>query len=161
MEPTQLYAAVGGAPFFERLVDAFYDGVAADPLLLPLYPDAPELKGARRRLTLFLIQYWGGPATYSDERGHPRLRLRHLPFTIGPAERDAWLAHMTRAVDLATGELEPETASAVRELLLGYFVPASEQLRNDTGLPITVSSALRSQSERSPMASRTLGNQSQ
>ena len=105
MEPAQLYAAVGGAPFFERLVDAFYDGVATDPLLLPLYPEAPDLKGARRRLTLFLIQYWGGPATYSDERGHPRLRLRHLPFAIGPAERDAWLAHMTRAVDVATGDL--------------------------------------------------------
>ncbi|MGH9272151.1 MAG: globin [Ilumatobacteraceae bacterium] len=137
MEPAQLYVAVGGVPFFERLVGVFYDGVATDPVLLPLYPEAPDLRGARRRLTLFLIQYWGGPSTYSDERGHPRLRLRHLPFAIGPAERDAWLAHMTRAVDEATGELQPEVASEVRQLLLGYFVPASEQLRNDTGLPIS------------------------
>lgn len=137
MEPGQLYAAVGGAAFFERLVDTFYEGVSTDPVLVRLYPEAPDLTGARRRLTLFLIQYWGGPTTYSDERGHPRLRLRHLPFTIGPTERDAWLSHMTRAVDGATGSLPARDAAAVRELLLGYFVPASEQLRNDTGLPIS------------------------
>ncbi|MGI9031532.1 MAG: globin [Ilumatobacteraceae bacterium] len=137
MESGQLYAAVGGAAFFERLVETFYEGVATDPVLLRLYPEAPDLTGARRRLTLFLIQYWGGPTTYSEERGHPRLRLRHLPFTIGPAERDAWLTHMTRAVEAVTGALAPEDAVAVRQLLLGYFVPASEQLRNDTGLPIS------------------------
>src|SRR3954463_4935207 len=90
---------VGGEPFFTRLVDLFYDGVATDPVLLPLYPDRPDLAPARRRLTLFLIQYWGGPGTYSEQRGHPRLRMRHAPFRVGPVERDAWLGHMRRAVD--------------------------------------------------------------
>ena len=80
-----LYERVGGSAFFERLVDRFYDGVATDPELLALYPDADDLRGPRRRLTLFLIQYWGGPTTYSDERGHPRLRLRHAPFAIDSA----------------------------------------------------------------------------
>ena len=71
-------------PFFEALVDAFYDGVATDEVLLPLYPEQPDLTGARRRLTLFLAQYWGGPTTYMEERGHPRLRMRHFPFHVGP-----------------------------------------------------------------------------
>jgi hemoglobin len=137
VEPTQLYERVGGAPFFEQLVDTFYDGVATDDVLLPLYPEAPDLSGARRRLTLFLIQYWGGPTTYSEERGHPRLRMRHLPFAIGKPEREAWLRHMSRAVDVATAELAPDDAAGARDLLLGYFVPVSEQLRNDTGLPIS------------------------
>lgn len=125
-----LFDAVGGEPFFERLVAAFYEGVEHDPLLRPLYPDA-DLGPARRRLMLFLVQYWGGPTTYMDERGHPRLRLRHMPFHIGPAERDHWLAHMTVAVERCT---EP---GEIRERLMGYFVPAAEQLRNDTGLPIS------------------------
>lgn len=129
--PTSLFYAAGGAEFFHRLVDAFYLGVATDPVLLPLYPEQPDLTGARHRLTLFLIQYWGGPTTYDDERGHPRLRLRHMPFRIGPRERDRWLHHMSSAIDQAT------TDPAVRQLLLGYFVPAAEQLRNDTGLPIS------------------------
>ena len=86
-------------PFFERLVDAFYRGVATDEVLLPLYPEPPDLTGARHRLTLFLAQYWGGPHTYDDERGHPMLRMRHLPFRIGPLERDHWLANMAAAVD--------------------------------------------------------------
>lgn len=136
-EATTLYASVGAFAFFERLVDAFYDGVATDPVLLPLYPEAPDLTGARRRLTLFLVQYWGGPATYSDERGHPRLRMRHLPFRIGPAERDRWLVHMTAAVDQVAAELAAEDREAVRDALVQYFVPAAEQLRNDTGLPIS------------------------
>ena len=93
-----LYDAVGGMPFFERLVDAFYKGVAGDDILLPLYPEAPDLRGARHRLTLFLAQYWGGPTTYNDERGHPRLRMRHMPFLIGPQQRDRWLTHMSAAV---------------------------------------------------------------
>ena len=134
---TTLYERVGGTPFFERLVDAFYDGVAVDDVLLRLYPEAPDLTGARHRLTLFLIQYWGGPTTYSDERGHPRLRMRHLPFLIGPAERDHWLAHMAAAVDVATAELGEPLAAAVQAELLGYFAPAAEQMRNDTGLPIS------------------------
>ena len=96
-EPT-FYEAVGGEATFRRLVDAFYAGVATDPLLRPLYPEA-DLSGAAERLRLFLEQYWGGPTTYSQQRGHPRLRQRHAPFAIGPAERDAWLRHMRRAVD--------------------------------------------------------------
>ena len=98
------FEAVGGEPTFRRLVDAFYEGVAQDPLLRPMYPEE-DLGPAAERLTLFLMQYWGGPNTYSAERGHPRLRMRHAPFTVGPAERDAWLLHMRAAVD--TLELSP------------------------------------------------------
>jgi hemoglobin len=130
-----LYERVGGQPFFERLVDLFYEGVATDPVLLPLYPEAPDLTGARHRLTGFLVQYWGGPTTYSDERGHPRLRMRHLPFHIGPAERDHWLTHMAAAVEQVC--VETDAGHDVRDELLAYFVPAAEHLRNDTGLPIS------------------------
>jgi hemoglobin len=126
-----LYDVVGGMPFFEQLVDAFYTGVASDDVLLSLYPEAPDLSGARHRLTLFLAQYWGGPTTYNDERGHPRLRMRHMPFTIGPLQRDHWLHHMGAAV--AKCAPTPEVA----EQLMAYFVPAAEQMRNDTGLPIS------------------------
>ena len=137
-DPGTLYARVGGFDFFERLVDAFYTSVAADPALLALYPDAPDLSNARRRLTLFLVQYWGGPTTYSDARGHPRLRMRHLPFHIGREERDRWLEHMSAAIEVATAALpDPEIAEAVAQTLSGYFHPAAEQLRNDTGLPIS------------------------
>ena len=89
-EPVQpsFYDAVGGEETFTRLVTAFYAGVADDPLLRPLYPDA-DLGPARERLTMFLVQYWGGPRDYSEQRGHPRLRMRHAPFPIGPDERDA------------------------------------------------------------------------
>jgi hemoglobin len=92
------YSAVGGEPTFRRLVDEFYAGVAGDPVLRPLYPEA-DLRPAADRLRMFLIQYWGGPGTYSQERGHPRLRMRHAPFRVGPEERDAWLGHMRKAVD--------------------------------------------------------------
>jgi hemoglobin len=92
------YDAIGGEPTFRKLVDEFYAGVATDPLLRPMYPEA-DLGPAAERLTLFLMQYWGGPSTYSAHRGHPRLRARHEPFRVGPAERDAWLRHMRRAVD--------------------------------------------------------------
>jgi hemoglobin len=129
-----LYEAAGGLPFFEALVDHFYDGVAADPDLLALYPHPDDLAPARRRLTLFLAQYWGGPTTYSDERGHPRLRARHLPFAIGDAERDRWLRHMRGAV--AAMDPPPEIAEA----LLGYFGPAADAMRN-AGLTITVPGA--------------------
>jgi hemoglobin len=132
-----LYERVGGMPFFERLVDTFYAGVATDDVLLPLYPDGSDLTGARRRLTLFLAQYWGGPRTYDEERGHPRLRLRHMPFTVGPLQRDRWLHHMLGAV-MATTE-DP----VVRDALVGYFVPSAEHMRNDTGLPISSTSAQR------------------
>jgi hemoglobin len=90
--------AVGGVPTLRKLVDEFYAGVATDPLLRPLYPEE-DLGPANERFRLFLIQYWGGPTTYSDLRGHPRLRMRHAPFRVGPAERDAWLRHMRRAID--------------------------------------------------------------
>src|SRR3954454_19567036 len=88
-----LYDRAGGTPFFEALVERFYAAVARDDVLRPIYPEA-DLAGASRRLTLFLIQYWGGPRTYDAERGHPRLRMRHAPFAIGPGERDRWLVHM-------------------------------------------------------------------
>src|SRR6266550_7343656 len=91
------YEAVGGEPTFRKLVAEFYAGVAGDPVLRAVYPE-DDLGPAEERLRLFLIQYWGGPTTYSDQRGHPRLRMRHAPFAIGPAERDAWLRHMTAAV---------------------------------------------------------------
>ena len=93
-----LYDLVGGEDTFRRLVARFYAGVAADPVLRPLYPDE-DLGPAEERLRMFLVQYWGGPRTYSDRRGHPRLRMRHAPFAIGDRERDAWLRHMRAAVD--------------------------------------------------------------
>jgi hemoglobin len=92
-----VYEAVGGRPFFDDLVDGFYAGVSDDPLLRPLYPE--DLTESRRHLAGFLTQYWGGPSTYSQERGHPRLRMRHAPFSIGLAERDAWVHHMLRSLD--------------------------------------------------------------
>ena len=92
-----VYDAVGGRQFFVELVDGFYAGVSADLLLRPLYPE--DLTDSRRHLAGFLTQYWGGPSTYSDERGHPRLRMRHAPFVIGIAERDAWLRHMLGSLD--------------------------------------------------------------
>jgi hemoglobin len=112
-------------PFFESLVGRFYDGVAADPVLRPIYPEADDrLPQARRRLTLFLAQYWGGPTTYDAERGQPRLRMRHAPFAIGPAERDAWLRHMRAAI----AELAPAPEVAAR--LEAYFEMAAEAMRN-------------------------------
>jgi hemoglobin len=98
-EDTQsFYALVGGHETFARLVARFYSGVADDPLLRPLYPEE-DLGPAEERLLLFLEQYWGGPTTYGDQRGHPRLRMRHAPFKVGPDARDAWLRHMRDAVD--------------------------------------------------------------
>ncbi|GAA4532620.1 MULTISPECIES: globin [Nonomuraea] len=98
MTETSFYEAVGGEETFRRLVRRFYEGVAEDPLLRPMYPEA-DLAGAEERLRMFLVQYWGGPGTYSQQRGHPRLRMRHVPFVIGQQERDAWLKHMRDAVD--------------------------------------------------------------
>ena len=119
-----VYDRVGGMAFFERLVDRFYEGVADDPVLLPLYPEAHDLAPARRRLTLFLAQYWGGPSLYSDERGHPRLRMRHAPFSIGGEERDRWLVHMRAAV----ASLQPP--ADIERALLDYFDMAAESMRN-------------------------------
>jgi hemoglobin len=134
-EPGSLYTRVGGDTFFERLIAAFYRRVAVDDVLAPLYPERPDFTGAQGRLTGFLIQYWGGPDTYSQTRGHPKLRLRHLPFTIGPRERDRWLVHMAAAVEEVT--IEMTDAEAIRVALMTYFVRTAEHLRNDTGLPIT------------------------
>jgi hemoglobin len=119
-----VYEAAGGMPFFEELVDRFYEGVAADPVLLQLYPEPEDLSQARHRLTLFLAQYWGGPPIYGEERGHPRLRMRHAPFAIGPEERDHWLAHMQAALDALSPE--PEVRARFDE----YFGFAAESMRN-------------------------------
>ena len=122
-----LYERVGGDEFFVRLVDRFYDGVDTDEVLLRLYPEPSDLTGARERLRLFLIQYWGGPTTYSDERGHPRLRQRHFPFAIGALERDRWLVHMLAAVEGST------TDTTVRAELTEYMVRAAEHMVNVEG----------------------------
>ncbi|MDR7381883.1 hemoglobin [Promicromonospora iranensis] len=98
MTQESFFDAVGGHDTFVRLVDAFYDGVAHDPVLRPMYPEE-DLGPAKERLTMFLEQYWGGPTTYSAQRGHPRLRMRHMPFKVNPDARDRWLAHMRTAVD--------------------------------------------------------------
>ncbi len=121
-----LFDRVGGMPFFVDLVDRFYLGVAGDPLLRPLYPD--DLADSRAHLALFLGQYWGGPSTYNDQRGHPRLRLRHAPFVIGPAERDAWLRHMREAVEHLQS-LDRVSAGDAEELL-EYFSMAATNLVN-------------------------------
>jgi len=126
-----LFSRAGGMPFFERLVDTFYSEVADDPVLAPLYPEHPDFSGARHRLTLFLAQYWGGPTTYSDERGHPALRMRHMRFHVGSQERDRWLAHMASAVAQVCDD------PAIATELMRYFTSTAEHLRNDTGLPIS------------------------
>ena len=96
--PTTFYEAVGGHPTFHRLVHRFYEGVAADPQLRAMYPEE-DLGPAEDRLRMFLEQYWGGPTTYSENRGHPRLRMRHIPFAVTPTMRDHWLRHMRVALD--------------------------------------------------------------
>jgi hemoglobin len=101
MEPEPLYDRIGGHETFVRLVDEFYRGVAGDPELRALYPE-DDLGPAAERLRLFLEQYWGGPHTYSDTRGHPRLRIRHAPFAVTPDMRDRWLTHMNAALDNLT-----------------------------------------------------------
>jgi hemoglobin len=125
-ETRTFYDAVGGEPTFRRLVAVFYRRVAADPVLRAVYP-GEDLSDAEERLRLFLIQYWGGPRTYSDRRGHPALRMRHAPFAIGPAERDAWLRHMTAAVEEL--DLPPEQTAP----LLEYLTMAAHALANRQG----------------------------
>ena len=127
-DPT-LYDQVGGMPFFEQLVDRFYEGVGGDEVLLPLYPEQGDMAGARRRLTLFLVQYWGGPTTYLEERGHPRLRARHSPYSIGQLERDRWLFHMRAAID------ESGADSDIRECLHEYMTMAADAMRNVEEVP--------------------------
>lgn len=125
-----LFDSVGGEKFFVDLVERFYDGVETDQVLLPLYPEGSDTVGARRRLALFLMQYFGGPDTYMQERGHPRLRMRHFPYTIGEKERDHWLLHMISAIDVTVSELSTEIQVDVRDELVEYVVNAAEHLRN-------------------------------
>ncbi|MFC7373795.1 globin [Brachybacterium sp. GCM10030267] len=113
-EPVSFYEAVGGHDTFVALVDRFYAGVAEDPLLRPMYPEE-DLTGAKERLRTFLEQYWGGPKTYGEQRGHPRLRIRHGPFPVSPAARDAWLRHMREAV--VSLELAPQHEETLWEYL--------------------------------------------
>ncbi|WP_028478689.1 globin [Nocardia sp. CNY236] len=123
---TSFYAAVGGAETFRRIIGTFYREVAADEVLRPLYPEE-DLGPAEDRLRMFLEQYWGGPRTYSEQRGHPRLRMRHMPFTIGPIERDAWL----RCMHVAVAEIEPEVLDDQhRKQLLDYLTMAADSLMN-------------------------------
>ena len=124
-----LYDIVGGE-FFVRLVDAFYDGVEHDEVLLRLYPEGSDTVGARRRLALFLAQYWGGPHDYMEERGHPRLRMRHFDFAIGELERDHWLMHMATAIESVVDEVPGSDREHVTMELAQYMVNAAEHLRN-------------------------------
>lgn len=126
--PTTFYDAVGGEPTFRKLVARFYEGVAGDPELRRLYPEE-DLTDAEERLRLFLIQYWGGPSTYGERRGHPRLRMRHAPFVIGPAERDAWLRHMGEAV------LSLELPEELERPLWDYLAGAAHALQNSAESP--------------------------
>jgi hemoglobin len=128
-EPT-FYEQVGGEETFRRLVAHFYGGVAADPVLRPLYPDS-DFAAAAERLRMFLVQYWGGPHTYSDRRGHPRLRMRHVPFQIGERERLAWLGHMRAAVD-SLGLTAEQSAT-----LWNYLETAAFSLQNHWEEPAT------------------------
>ena len=118
-----LYDLVGGEETFRRLVARFYAGVAADPVLRRLYPEE-DLGPAEDRLRMFLVQYWGGPRTYSEQRGHPRLRMRHAPFGIGTRERDAWLRHMREAVDSLELPAEQE------QTLWRYLEMAAHSMQN-------------------------------
>ena len=117
------YQRVGGEPVFEELTRTFYKGVATDPILKPMYPEE-DLEPARVRLQLFLEQYWGGPTTYQETRGHPRLRMRHNSFKINPAAKAAWLMHMERAVkELSISEMD-------RDELWDYLERAAHSMLN-------------------------------
>lgn len=128
-EDKSLYE-IAGPEFFVRLVDRFYDGIETDQVLLPLYPEGSDTVAARQRLALFLIQYWGGPDTYMQERGHPRLRMRHAPFVIGALERDHWLMHMAAAIEQTINEVDDAYREHVTTELANYMVNAAEAMRN-------------------------------
>lgn len=117
------YESIGGEQTFRRLIHRFYEGVADDPVLRPLYPDQ-DLGPAEERLRMFLEQYWGGPRTYSDRRGHPRLRMRHAPFAVTPTARDRWLTHMRTALD------ELELPEAYDRVLWEYLEAAAHSMVN-------------------------------
>ena len=118
---------MGGHETFEKLVSHFYALVSIDPILRPMYPE-DDLKGAAKRLLMFLEQYWGGPTTYSERRGHPRLRMRHAPFQIGEAEKIAWLKNMESAV------AELDLSSELRSELWSYLTSAAEAMVNQPRL---------------------------
>ena len=123
-EPT-FFDEIGGLPVVERIVARFYEGVATDPILRPMYPEEDLADGsAERRLAMFLAQYWGGPTTYSQERGHPRLRMRHAPFAVTPKAREAWLTHFRAGLDEAA--LTPEQDAK----FWGYVTYAAEFMLN-------------------------------
>ncbi|MDZ4824884.1 MAG: globin [Actinomycetota bacterium] len=122
MEPDTVFAAVGGQPFFDALVGRFYERVENDTVLRPLY--TADLEPGKRALALFLGQYWGGPPVYSEEKGHPRLRMRHAPFRITHVERAAWLGAMLAG--LAEADVPPDIAEAMRE----YFAMAADAMVN-------------------------------
>ncbi|MEV7424258.1 MULTISPECIES: globin [unclassified Streptomyces] len=126
LQEQTFYEQVGGEETFRRLVHRFYQGVAEDPLLRPMYPEA-DLGPAEERFALFLMQYWGGPRTYSDHRGHPRLRMRHAPFKVDSAAHDAWLGHMRVAVD------EEELSEKHRTQLWNYLTYAAASMVNTEG----------------------------
>lgn len=122
-ESPSFYDQIGGHKTFTKLVDAFYEGIKSDPVLRPMYPD-DDMEGAVWRLRSFLEQYWGGPHTYSEQRGHPRLRMRHMPFKVNPDARDRWLGHMSKAVDsLGLSELD-------RAMLWDYLERAAHSMVN-------------------------------
>lgn len=127
-----MYERVGGSEWFVSLVNRFYEGVENDPILRPLYPD--DLEAAREHLSSFLIQYWGGPADYSAQRGHPRLRMRHQPFRIGNEQRLAWFRHMRAAV--TAGGLAESDADE----MIDYFASTATSLMNtgrgEVGTPV-------------------------
>lgn len=120
-----VFALVGGWPYFVDLIDDFYDRVDTDEILRPLYPT--DLTDSRQHMVGFLGQYWGGPDDYSRQRGHPRLRMRHAPFVIGTAERDAWLGHMLAAVEASTASPE------IKQQMVDYFEMASTHMINSPG----------------------------
>lgn len=126
IDPASFYTAVGGEQTFRRLVGEFYAGVALDPELRVIYPEE-DLGPAADRLALFLIQYWGGPSTYSAERGHPRLRMRHAPYVVDQAQRERWLRHMRAALDVVA--LPP----AYDQLIWDYFTTAATSMLNTEG----------------------------
>ena len=123
MSEATFYQRAGGSPTFKELTKRFYQKVATNPILKPMYP-ADDMAGAEERLSLFLEQYWGGPATYSEARGHPRLRMRHAPFHIATPEHDAWLECMHAAV------IDLEIAEDLKEELWTYFQYAAHSMKN-------------------------------
>jgi len=133
--PLAPYDIFGGAPFFEALVAAFYSRVATDDILRPMYPS--DLDAAERRLRLFLMQYWGGPTTYDDERGHPRLRMRHAPFPIDGAARDRWLSLMYQS--LSEQDLPAEQESVIWNYMVGaaFAMQNIEDEPHSPTIPVT------------------------